>query len=141
MKYISPRAPAQDSWSINAALDWLSYAFANQKQVFEASVGFHNDALHVIAGVALQLAAAILLRSSLDRMGPWLLVLVLELANEANDFLVEVWPESAASRQMGEGIKDVLLTMALPTLLLLVARYRSGIIAGRDVQADKSAQP
>ena len=87
------------------------------------------DSLHVLAGVMLQLAAARVMRTSVADFRPWLLVLGLELANEAYDLLVEHWPDPGM--QWGEGLKDVLLTMFLPTILLLVARHRSGLLAGR----------
>jgi len=84
------------------------------------------DSLHVLAGVLLQLGAAAILRTDVADRRPWLLVLVLELANEANDLLVEQWPNPGM--QWGEGAKDVLLTMLLPTLILLVARYRPRLL-------------
>ena len=50
----------------------------------------------------------------------------LELANEANDLRVEQWPQPGM--QYGEGAKDIILTMALPLLLFLVARKRPKLI-------------
>ena len=97
------------------------------KQFLEHASGFSMDALHVIAGVAVQLAAAALLRSSVARWAPWLILLALELLNEAADLYVEQWPQRGM--QLGEGVKDVLLTMALPTLLLLAARLRPALFA------------
>lgn len=61
-------------------------------------------------------------------IGPWLMVLALELANEWSDLYIEVWPQHAM--QWGESAKDVLLAMALPTLLLIVARYRPRLLTG-----------
>lgn len=83
------------------------------------------DSLHVLAGVVIQLTAAALLRTDVADRRPWLLVLVLELANEANDLFVEQWPDPGM--QWGEGAKDVLLTMLLPTLIALVARRRPSL--------------
>lgn len=100
--------------------DWIE-----AKAFVEAAMGISNDALHVLLGVALQLLAAVLLRSSLAGIGPWLAVLALELLNEWNDLAVEQWP--SPGQQWGEGAKDVALTMALPTLLLLIARWRPGL--------------
>lgn len=121
-------AAAEDGGA--SALSWLGQAFSDWKELFEASIGFHNDALHVLAGVLLHFAAALLLRSSLNRPGPWLVVLVLELLNEANDFFVEVWPADAAGRQLGEGLKDVILTLAVPTVIFLFARYYPRLLTG-----------
>ena len=90
------------------------------KLLVEHASGVSMDALHVVAGVVIQVAVAALLRSSLGSWRPWLVVLVLELANEAMDLWVERWPHPGM--QIGEGVKDIVLTMALPTLLLLAAR-------------------
>jgi hypothetical protein len=96
------------------------------KQLLEHSLGISMDALHVIIGVILQLAAALLMRRSIADWPPVLAVLAIELANEANDLRTERWPEPAM--QYGEGIKDVLLTMFLPVLLLAVARTRPQLL-------------
>jgi len=88
------------------------------------------DSLHVIGGVLLQFAAAMVMRTDVASGRPWLLVLALELANEASDLLVEQWPDPAM--QWGEGGKDVLLTMLLPTLILIVARRRPSVLGRSD---------
>ena len=89
--------------------------------------GLSMDGLHVIAGVVLQLAFARLLRSSVARAAPLLAVLLLEIVNEIYDFTVELWPSLAM--QLGEGAKDILLTMLLPSLLYVVARARPALFA------------
>jgi len=83
------------------------------------------DSLHVVAGVILQFAAAAILRTDVADRRPWLLILALELVNEANDLIVEQWPN--AGMQWGEGAKDLLLTMLLPTSILLIARRRPSL--------------
>ena len=105
------------------AMDW-----SQTKTFIEHMIGFSHDALHVMVGVCLQLLFAGLLRRSARSVGPWLMVLGLELANEWVDLQVEDWPQHAM--QWGESAKDVLLTMALPTLLLIVARYRPRLLSG-----------
>lgn len=120
-------------------IDWVGAAFAaildeasagwyHAKTFVEHMIGFSHDALHVLVGVCIQLLMAALLRVSLRHLGPWLVVIVLQLANEASDLWMEVWPDHAM--QWGESAKDVLLTMALPTLLLIVARIRPKLLAG-----------
>ena len=84
------------------------------------------DSLHVIVGVVLQLFVASLTRRGLADWRPWSVVLALEVANEINDLWVERWPDPG--QQYGEGMKDLLLTMLLPTVLLLVARYRPRVL-------------
>jgi hypothetical protein len=85
------------------------------------------DSLHVLAGLMVQLATAAMLRTTVADRRPWLLVLGLELANEASDLVVEQWPDPGM--QLGEGAKDMLLTMLLPSLMLLIARRRPGLLA------------
>lgn len=82
----------------------------------------------MLAGVLIQLALAAALRRSCASWWPWLAVLVLELGNEWVDLAIERWPVPA--EQYGEGMKDLLLTMALPSLLLLLARLRPGLFTG-----------
>ena len=104
--------------------DWQSF-----KVFLEQSIGFSHDALHVMVGVMVQLAAAAVLRMSIARPWPWLVVLVLELANELNDLRFGQFPDLAT--RYGEGAKDLLLTIALPTLLLVLARKWPGLLTGR----------
>jgi hypothetical protein len=96
------------------------------KLLVEHASGISMDALHILAGVGLQLVFAILFRLSLKSWRPWLFVLFLLLANEAGDLWVEQWPEPAM--QYGEGLKDVFLTMALPTMLALLVKTSPAIL-------------
>jgi Na+(H+)/acetate symporter ActP len=99
------------------------------KMAVEQNVSFSNDALHILGGVLLQLVIAFALRTSLASFTPWLIVLALELANEWNDLYMEIWPNRA--EQLGESAKDIILTMLLPTVLLIVARTRPKLLARR----------
>ena len=103
------------------AIDWISSAFTDYKMLLERSIGFHNDALHVFVGFVLHIAIALVLRKSLASWLPWAIVLMLELGNEGSDLLQEIWPRPAM--QLGEALKDVLLTIAIPTMLMIVVRW------------------
>ena len=92
------------------------------KLVRSHASSFSMDSLHVALAPVGMLVFAWLLGTSIARWTPWLLVLGLELLNEAYDLWYERWPDPG--QQYGAGLKDVLLTMALPTLLLLLARHR-----------------
>lgn len=81
-----------------------------------------SDSMHVLAGVLILLLSALILHRSILSWLPWLIVLALAVANEAVDLWVEQWPDLAM--QYGESAKDLLLTMTLPTILLLAARFR-----------------
>lgn len=98
------------------------------KQFAAHATGWPMDSLHVLAGVPLQLLGCWLLRCSVSDRRPWLIVLVLEVANEAYDLWIERWPSLLV--QLGEGARDLLGTMILPTLLLLIARRRPQLLAG-----------
>ncbi len=105
-------------WTQVSATGWY-----HAKLFFQHASGFSMDALHVMVGTVLQLSIAFVFRSSVARPFPLLAVLVLELINEAADFRVDIWP--MPGMQFGELAKDVILTMFVPTLLFVVARYRS----------------
>lgn len=95
----------------------------HQAKVFiEYTFRIEHGTLHVIVGTLLWLAFALLLRRPVTSWLPWLLVFAAILWNEIVDLWVEVWPDAA--RQYGDGFKDILLTMFVPTVLMLAARYR-----------------
>lgn len=96
------------------------------KTLAEHASGWPMDTLHVMVGVILQLLFAWLLRCSLADRRPWLIVVLLEVANEIYDLCFDLWPTIFA--QLGEGLRDILGTMILPTLLMLVARHRPGLL-------------
>jgi hypothetical protein len=96
--------------------DWYS-----AKIFVERSVAVSTDSLHVMAGVAIQILVAIVVRRPLTSWLPWGVVLAALLFNEAVDLWVERWPSLAM--QLGESTKDLLLTMLLPTLLALSLRW------------------
>ncbi len=106
------------------AIEWFQL-----KTFVEHAISFSDDALHIFAGVLVQLAVAALLRRSLASWWPWVAALALELGNEWVDLAIERWPVPA--EQYGEGMRDIILTMAVPTLLLLIARLRPRWLTGR----------
>lgn len=89
--------------------------------------GISMDAWHILVGFLLFLLSALVLRRGIAHPLPWLAVLLLEIGNEVYDLLVELWPDPGS--QLGEGVKDILLTMALPTLLFVAARWKPGLLA------------
>jgi hypothetical protein len=97
----------------------------------EQASGLDMDALHVFAGTAIQILAALLLRRSLKSRWPWLVVLGVEFANEVYDYTYEVWPDRDI--QLAEGLRDMWNTMVVPTLLLVLARCAPRVLTGRTV--------
>jgi len=96
------------------------------KLFVQHATGWSMDALHVVLGVLLQFLAAWLLKSSISRPLPLLIVLLAALLNEWSDLSLEEWPDLAV--QYGESVKDVVLTMLLPVLLYWLARRRAAIL-------------
>jgi len=92
------------------------------KLFIEHSLSISHDSLHMLVGVLLWLALGLLLRRSLLSWWPWLWLFLAIIWNEAVDLWVERWPNPG--QQYGEGAKDLLLTLAVPSLVMLAARLR-----------------
>jgi hypothetical protein len=97
------------------------------KLFVEHTVAINHDALHIIIGVLVWLGIALVMRRSVSTKFPWLWLLALILWNETVDLWTEQWPD--AGMQYGEGAKDVLLTMFVPTVLMFAARLRPALFA------------
>lgn len=106
------------------------------KLFVEHASGISMDALHILVGFILFLVAARVLKRGVASLAPWLALLTIELLNEGYDLHVELWPNLAS--QLGEGVKDILLTMALPTILMLLARRDGDWLAGSPDDNGKS---
>lgn len=91
------------------------------KQFVERASNLSMDSLHLLAGALLFFALCLLLRRPAADGRPWLAVLLVTLLNEAADLWTEQWP--SLGMQLGEAFKDIVLTMLLPTLVLLTARH------------------
>lgn len=109
-----------DTTIIAGRIEALLWSWHEAKLFLEHSVTFSPDALHVIASVVVLLLVGLLLRKPVTSWWPWIVVLVSTLINEFVDLWVEEWPDPGM--QYGEGAKDLLLTMFLPTLLLVTSR-------------------
>lgn len=108
----------------------------HSKLYLEHSITFSSDALHVIGGVVVLLGTALLLRKPLSSAGPWFVVFVLACFNEFIDLRFPQWPDPAMN--YAESAKDLILSMVLPTLLLVAARLFprlwSGAAPGKGVE-------
>jgi hypothetical protein len=92
------------------------------KLFIEHSLSISHDSLHIIVGVLLWIALGLVLRRPLTSWRPWLWLFAAILWNEAVDLWVERWPDPGM--QYGEGAKDLLLTLAVPTIVMWAARTR-----------------
>ena len=92
------------------------------KLYIENALAISNDALHVVLGFVAWIGLATVLRRPLTSWLPFAGLAIVLLWNEVVDLCVEQWPDPV--QQYGEGAKDVALTLIVPTLILLAARYR-----------------
>jgi hypothetical protein len=102
------------------ALSAGAMAWYRTKMFVEHAIFFSSDALHVLVGMVAWIGIAWTCRRPLSDWRPWLAVLVLLVLNECVDLWVERWPDLAM--QYGESAKDLLLTMILPTLVMVLVR-------------------
>jgi hypothetical protein len=90
-------------------------------------LGLSHDAMHVVfAGVIFALLFLLLRPRPIAIVAAWLVVLALEVLNEIGDAVD--WIGWTGSVNWLETVKDLLLTMILPTVGLLIHRIllRSG---------------
>jgi hypothetical protein len=92
------------------------------KLFIEHTLTISHDSLHMLAGVLLWLVFGLLLRRPLIAWRPWVWLLAVILWNETVDLWIEQWPDPG--QQYGESAKDLLLTMAIPTIIMVAARAR-----------------
>ena len=110
----------------------VSRAFAYWHQVklyIEHSVPIEHGTLHVIIGVLAWLIIALVARRMVSSWFPWLGLLALILWNEATDLWVERWPDRGM--QYKDGVKDIILTILIPTVLLFAVRLRPQLFQSR----------
>ena len=112
-------APPHGLWGSVVA---IMTSWHEGKLFIEHSVSVSHDSLHVIIGVLIWLAFALLLRRPVTSWKPWFWLLAIILWNETVDLWMEQWPDPG--QQYGEGAKDVIVTMLVPTLIMFVARVR-----------------
>jgi diacylglycerol kinase len=103
--------------------DWLGLglqSWHDTKIFFEHSTSVDHDSLHLLVGALVWVLCAVISRRPLRSWLPLACVFLIILINEAVDFWVEIWPEEAM--QLGEGAKDLMMTMAVPVVLFAALR-------------------
>lgn len=104
-------------------MDWYEI-----KLLIVAEFDLGRDVLHIFVGVLAQILVAAALRRTLASPLPWLAVLAGEAANEYYDMHREVWTD----RPIWPGsVADMAVTMAIPTLLLILSRWAPGLFVAR----------
>ena len=97
-------------------MDWYGIKVA----IAEAT-GMDRAALHLLGGVSAQLLFAVLLRRRVSSWLPWILIFIVAIANEWFDLSYETWPDR--QEQWNEAYRDMVTTLALPSLLILLGRF------------------
>ena len=95
--------------------------YIDLKLFIEHYSGLERDALHIHAAILLYVVAMAVFRQSRRSRFPWLVVLAVELLNEAHDLSINI-PDDPAWAIAGS-FKDLWNTMLWPTVLLLLGRY------------------
>ena len=100
---------------------WKSANGWHEAKLFiEHAVSICHDTLHLFAGLLIWLVAALLAKRPLTAWVPLFVTLFFAVLNEAIDLSVELWP--SPGMQFGEGARDVMTTMAVPTLMFVAFR-------------------
>jgi hypothetical protein len=114
------------AWKVlpTAMLNW------HQGKLFiEHMLSVSHQSLHIFIGLLLWISFGLIFRRPLSSWWPWLSLFAIILWNETVDLWIEQWPD--AGQQYGEGAKDLLLTMAVPTVVMLTARVRPDLFHDR----------
>jgi hypothetical protein len=99
------------------------------KLFIEHSVAISHQSLHIFIGLLLWLAFGLAFRRPVTSWLPWMSLFAIILFNETVDLWIEQWPDPG--QQYGEGAKDLLLTMAVPSIVMLAARARPSLFGPR----------
>lgn len=100
-------------------------SWAEAKLFLEQATRVSTESLHIIGGVLILFGVAGLLREPVSSRWPWLVVLAFTCINEFIDLSISQWPHPGM--QFGESVKDVFVTMLLPSILLFTARKTPGL--------------
>jgi len=95
------------------------------KMALEHASVISSDALHILVGSVLWLVTSAVVRRRLSGWMPWFAVLAAAILNEGVDLWVERWPDPLP--QYAESAKDVVLTIIVPTVLMLAVRWRPNL--------------
>lgn len=110
-------AAQADPWIVRIAAEWIGW-----KAWLSTWSGVSHPILHAYFGLLLQILAAAFMRRGLASAWPWLFVFVLEIGNELLDWSRALTYGTVGEALVRETISDILFTMALPTVLLVLAR-------------------
>ncbi len=93
------------------------------KEIVRQSTGLPDPVLHALIGLGIYAFGVVLLRQSLRSWIPWLIVLGLQLINEAAD-MTNDWLVYSDIEVRGT-FWDTVITMCLPTMIIVLAKLAS----------------
>lgn len=107
--------------SLTVRIATLATLYSDAKFGLEQRIPFDADWLHLIIGPAILAAASVVMRKPMASWDPWLVVVALGILNELIDLIegASVAPNAAYF----ESATDFLLTIAIPTAILIKARF------------------
>lgn len=95
------------------------------KRALVTVTSLERDALHIYAALAIVLATAATTRWRLREWRVLVPLIVLEATNEAADLIYEIWPPADRAMQYWASVHDFVNTMAVPVIVVLIARRLS----------------
>jgi len=98
----------------------LMSSWHQAKLLVEHSIQIDHDALHMIAGLVIWFTLCRLNSRNLLAWQPFVWTFAIAAWNEAVDLWVELWPDPGM--QFGEGLKDLMMTISGPIIVIVAAR-------------------
>lgn len=101
----------------------------------ENTTGLERDALHIYCALVIQFSLSLFFRRGLGSPWPWIIVLVVALANEYLDYQRVGESEASILYFREEAFRDMWNTMLIPTALMLIARFWPRWMTGKPIKA------
>lgn len=98
-------------------MDWIEI-----KEAVSDATAFSRDTLHILIGCGAHLGVVLIFRTWIGALWPVLLLTLAGLANEYGDLTSDYWTNGLRKYQWLESAKDMVLTIAIPLLLVLLSR-------------------
>ncbi len=119
----------------HSALAEIVERWGPSKRAAERFLDLSADGIHAMVGVLMLLALAVLTGRRLDDARLWLAVLGIELVNEA----IDMSAPGGAEAYWVYSLHDLIVTMAVPTAILLLLRHTDRRVAQPQAVASAEA--
>ena len=122
---------------MSALLSAIVDAWSSTKDRIEAVIPIDNVLLHIAVGMIIYWIGARIIKGPRATLAAWLLALVVALANEFVDLMVERWPN--LWEQLWQGAADIFWTLALPSVAKFLTRPQKSLLYAKTDAAQRSA--